>query len=227
MTFKEILQGLMERDPVVTRCFFFWDGLTLEQIEEIRRKDPRKASTFKIPVCNTCRPLLLRILKQLYDSKPFDYEEKVSELYIYIMDGNKLGRIQNPDSLPGWLSKTAFNFFLREKKKEDGALSENDAFAALNDVKDAENIEDINERNIIQQFVQETLEAMPNPTDAKILEKAMEIYSAPDKIKRRTEVAKQLGMSVDAFNTALSRAKRSFREVLKNKANKKKGKDNE
>ena len=227
MSFKEILQRLLERDPVVTKCFFFWDGLTLEQIEEIRRKDPRKAAGMKIPICNTCRPLLLRILKKLYDSKPFDYEEKVSELYIFIMDGNKLGQIRNPDTLPGWLSKTAFNFFLREKIKEDSALSENDAFAALNDIKDAENIEDVNERQKIQQIVQETLEALPNPTDAKILEKAMGIYSAPDKIKRRAEVAKQLGMSVDAFNTALSRAKKSFRDVLKNKANKKKGKDNE
>jgi DNA-directed RNA polymerase specialized sigma24 family protein len=215
MSFKEILQRLLERDPVVTSCFFFWDGFTLEQIAEIRRKDPRKAAGLKIPVCNTCRPLLLRILKNLYDTKPFNYEEKVIELYIYLVDSNKLGQIREPEALMGWLTTTAYYFFLRQKKKEDGEMLENDAYSALNDIKDTENIEDVNERQKIQQIVQETLEALPNPTDAKILEKAMEIYSATDKIKRRAEVARQLGMSVDAFNTALSRAKKSFREILK------------
>ena len=206
----------------MTNCFFFWEGFTLEQIAEIRRKDPRKAAGLKIPVCNTCRPLLLRILKKLYYTKPFNYEEKVSEFYIYLIDSNKLGQIREPEALMGWLAMTAYNFFLRQKKREDGEMSENDAFAALNDIKDAESIEDVNERQKIQQFVQETLEAIPNPTDVKILEKAMDIYSAPDKNKRRAEVARQLGMSVDAFNTALSRAKKSFREVLKDKAKKEK-----
>lgn len=215
MRFQEILQRLLERDPAVTHCFFFWKDKTIEELEEIRRKDPNKAAQLKKPICNTCRPLLLRILHDLYADIPFNYDEKVNDLYLYLITNKKLEQIKNPDCLMGWLTRTAYYFFLNEKKKEDGRMSENDSFDALIDVRDAENIEDTNEQQEIRQLVSDVLASLPNQTDTIILEKALDIlqYTKKQKILKRREVADQLGISVDAFNTAFSRAKKQFKII--------------
>ena len=47
MTFEEIIQRLRERDDRVTRCFFFWDGPTLQHIEEVRKTDPMMAARMR------------------------------------------------------------------------------------------------------------------------------------------------------------------------------------
>ena len=215
MRFQEILQRLLERDPAVTHCFFFWKDKTIEELEEIRRKDPHKAAQLKKPICNTCRPLLLRILHDLYAGIPFNYDEKVNDLYLYLISNKKLEQIKDPDCLMGWLAKTAYLFFLNEKKKECGRLSENDTFDALVTVRDTEDIEDADERQEVRQLVRDVLASLPNHTDAVILDKALDIlqYTKKQKILKRREVANQLGISVDAFNTAFSRAKKQFKII--------------
>lgn len=211
MTFKEIIERLIEKDPEVTKCFFFWSGYTIEHLEELRRKDPVKAAKYPVPVCNTCRPLLLRILTLIYGGSTFDYDEKVSDFYNDVILEN-IGQIKNPERLMGWISTAAYNYFLAGKKKEDARQLENiDVIShnnVPNDIEDEESAE-------ARELVYKVLQAMPNRAYAVILDKGLDIlqYKGAEKIQKRKEVADELGMSVDAFNMMLSRAKKQFKDI--------------
>lgn len=211
MNFKEIIQRLIKKDPEVTKCFFFWSGYTIEYLEELRRKDPIKAAKYPVPICNTCRPLLLRILHLIYGDAPFDYNEKVSDFYHDIII-EKIGQIRNPDNLMGWISTSAYNYFLTCKKKEDANLLEKiDVIPPSiepNDIEDEKAAE-------ARELVNKVLKAMPNRTYAMILDKDLDIlqYTGAERIKKRKEVAQELGMSIDAFNMMLSRAKKQFKDI--------------
>lgn len=133
MTFEEIIQRLREKDNRVTHCFFFWDGSTLQHIEEIRRTNPQKAAQLPKPVCNTCRPGLLKVLHSLYGSNNFDYDEMVTDFYFYLIKDDKLASIKNPNALMGWIVQAAYYFFLHEKIKQDRVL-ENTPIDSLNRV---------------------------------------------------------------------------------------------
>ena len=215
MSFAEIIQRLVNRDPAVTECFFFWEGLTIDQIEEIRRKDPERATKMKRPVCNTCRPALLRILSRLYNGGTFDYREKVNELYLYMMEDNKLAQIKDPACLMAWIATTARNFFLKRRGKEmenDSNLLDNDNDITLKGERcDTES----DKKKEVRQLVSDTLAIMPNKTDVKILEAAMDFlqYSKAEKIAKKKEVIARLGMSEASFNMAYSRAKRNFKKI--------------
>ena len=114
MYYEEIIQKLRDRDERVTRCFFFWEGPTLQHLEELRKTDPIKAARLPKPVCNTCRPGLLKVLHSLYGNQHFVYEDMVTDLYIYLLQGDKLATIQDPKALMGWIVRTAYYYFLHE-----------------------------------------------------------------------------------------------------------------
>lgn len=211
MTFEEIIRRIRERDEQVTRCFFFWDGPTQQYIDNIRRADPQKAARLRRPVCNTCRPGLLSVLHKLSDGEPFDYEEKVTSFYLYIMKDDKLASIKSPDALMSWIVQTAFYFFLREKYKDQ---AEN---RSKNDIKelDDELMEDLSSAET-RQFVKEVLDAMPNRSYASILDEvSLEAaqftgHQKADVIRRK---AAEYGISVDNLYVKISLAKKQFRKT--------------
>lgn len=211
MTFEEIIRRIRERDEQVTRCFFFWDGPTQQYIDNIRRTDPQKAARLRRPVCNTCRPGLLSVLHKLSDGEPFDYEEKVTSFYLYIMKDDKLASIKSPDALMSWIVQTAFYFFLREKYKDQ---AEN---RSKNDIKelDDELIEDLSSAET-RQFVKEVLDAMPNRSYASILDE-VSLEAAQFTGQQKAEVirrkAAEYGISVDNLYVKISLAKKQFRKT--------------
>lgn len=213
MTFFEIIQALREKDERVTSCFFFWDGPTLQRIDTLRRSDPVAAAKLRRPVCNTCRPALLSVLHKLYGDTPFDYQERVSAFYFYLIKNDKLASITEPEALMGWIVRAAYYFFLAEKKSNDKLL-ENDDVESLNNV--GEDIEEDDSRARSREIVADVLAAMPNRVYAKILEEVvLEVgqYSGRQKIELLKRKSEEMGIPIDNLYVKISLAKKQFKQT--------------
>ncbi|MBO6249321.1 MAG: hypothetical protein J6N54_10965 [Bacteroidales bacterium] len=211
MRYEEIINKIREKDEKVTHCFFFWTGPTIKHIEELRRTDPAKASRLPRPVCDTCRPGLLRVLHNLYGSGGFDYTEKVTEFYYHLIKDDKLASISDPDRLMGWIVTTAFNFFRKEKIKNNELL-ENPSADSL--IAKGYDMEEDDMRSKTRDFVTEVLAAMPNRTYARLLdEAALEIaqYSGQEKSLKTWELAERFGIPIEHFYVKISLAKKQFK----------------
>ena len=112
MTDSEIVQKLLDGDQEVTECVFFYKGKTREEIRDLRRKDPKAASRYKMPVCKTFYRLFVKILYEILEPELFDYDSWASAFYFYLIVEGKLSNIKNPQALTRWLEKTARGFFL-------------------------------------------------------------------------------------------------------------------
>lgn len=90
MTDKEIIQKLIARDERVTQQFFFKD----------------------------CRPLFLSIIRYVF-SYEVDYDEFVSEFYLYLMDDDayKLRQFEGRSSIYQWLKTTAIRYFIAKRNR--------------------------------------------------------------------------------------------------------------
>jgi RNA polymerase sigma factor (sigma-70 family) len=90
MTDRGIIQGLIARDNRVTKEFFF----------------------------GSCRPLLLSIMKLVYNYE-VDYDELVNELYVYLMedDAEKLRNFQYRSSVYQWLKILSIRFFIKKRER--------------------------------------------------------------------------------------------------------------
>ena len=90
MTDRGIIQGLIARDNRVTKEFFF----------------------------GSCRPLLLSIMKLVYNYE-VDYGELVNELYVYLMedDAEKLRNFQYRSSVYQWLKILSIRFFIKKRER--------------------------------------------------------------------------------------------------------------
>ena len=215
MTNEEIILKLRARDDRVTRCFFFWDGPTLQRIEEIRRTDPLKAAQLRKPVCNTCRPALLKVLHSLYGNTHFDYDELVSDFYFYLIKDDKLATIQDPKALMGWIVRTAYYFFLHRKMNDDKLL-ENTPVESLTTA--SLEVEEDDSSAVARDFVREVLDAMPNRTYAKILDEvALEVgqYQGKEKAEKMRQLAEKLDIPIDNLYVKISLAKKHFKETAK------------
>ncbi len=215
MSFEEIIAKLRAKDESVTRCFFFWDGPTMARIEEIRRTDPIRASKMRKPICNTCRPTLLKVLHNIYKEEHFDYDSLVSDFYFYLIKEDRFSTIEKPEALMGWITTSAFYFFLNEKKKRDKLL-ENEGSDSLDNVKDT--VAEDDSADNARAFVEEVLAAMPNRAYAKILyDVVLEVgqYSGSEKTKLFQQKADELGIPVDHLYVKVSRAKKLFKETAK------------
>ena len=215
MTFDEIIKGIRERDNRITQCFFFWDGPTLQRIEEVRRTDPMKATHMRKPICNTCRPALLKVLHSLYGGSPFNYDELVSDFYYYLIKDDKLASIQDSNALMGWIVRAAYYYFLREKIKRDKVL-ENTPVESLNNV--SVDVEADTQAEETLSFVNDVLAAMPNRTYARLLDEVtLEIgqYKGKEKADKMRELSAQLKIPIDNLYVKISLAKKQFKETAK------------
>lgn len=217
MEFKEIIEKLIARDNQVTTCFFFWDGPTLQRIEEIRRTDPEKAAKKRRPVCVTCRPLLLKILHKVYDGHPFNYNDLVTDFWLFLVTPNGNGKcplesINDPERLMSWISTTAYYYFLRNKIGADQLL-ENSPLDPL--LSDDDNHFDAEEAEELREFVQRVLAAMPNRHYAQLIDDVvLELYqfSGRERIIKRRELAEE-----HQFNDMdIHRAKTQFKRIAEN-----------
>lgn len=213
MKFEEIIAGIRARDEKVTQCFFFWEGHTQQHIDQLRRTDPQAAARLRRPVCNTCRPGILSVLHRLYGDEPFDYKERVTSFYLYLMDGDKLSGIKDPQALMGWMVSTAYFYFLREKRKEE-SLQKSNSSEPLEKI--AQDIEYDLGKSETRAFVRQVLEKMPNRNYARLLDEvALEAaqYSGQEKAEVIRKKAGDFGFSVDTLYVKLSLAKKQFRKT--------------
>ncbi|MGM9828125.1 MAG: sigma-70 family RNA polymerase sigma factor [Muribaculaceae bacterium] len=86
---KELVDGLIRRDNVITRQIFFV----------------------------TAKPMLLSVIRRIFDVPP-DYSEIVNELYTFLIENDcaKLRKFRFESSLMAWLKVVAVHFFLRNRK---------------------------------------------------------------------------------------------------------------
>lgn len=212
MTFEEIIRRIRERDAEVTRCFFFWDGPTLQYIDDVRRTDPQRAALMRRPVCSTCRPGLLSVLHKINKGRPFDYEQEVTAFYFYLMKDDKLAGIREPEALMGWIVQTAYFYFLKEKKKEQAAGKDRQKPVADLDTEIAED----SSVSSTREFVKEVLDAMPNRGYARILDDVV-LESAQHCGQEKAEFvrmkAAEYGLSVNNLYVKISLAKKQFRKT--------------
>lgn len=90
MTDQQIIQALIARDEGITRHFFF----------------------------TKCRPLFLSIMSYVF-SYEVDYDEFVSEFYLYLMenDAHKLRHFQGRSSLYQWMKIVAIRYFIAKRNR--------------------------------------------------------------------------------------------------------------
>ena len=88
MTDKQIIEGLINRDGEITQKFFF------EQ----------------------CRPLFTSIIRSVFSYK-VDYDEFVSEFYIYLIedDARRLRKFEGRSSIFSWLKVVAIRYFIAKR----------------------------------------------------------------------------------------------------------------
>lgn len=152
------------------------------------------------------------MLHSVYGSQPFDYNDKVTSFYCYLMEGDKLAGIKNPDALMGWIVSTAFFFFVREKNssnRKEGSIVPIDY---VDDISSP--VDNSLEKAEARRVVKEVLEAMPNRAYAKLLDEVeMEIkqFSGHERIELMKSKAAHMGISLDNLYVKLSLAKKQFR----------------
>ena len=88
MTDQEIVKALIERDDRVTQEFFF----------------------------GKCEPLFRSIIRSVFTYR-IDYDEFVSEFYIYLMedDARRLRQFQGRSSIYSWLKIVAIRYFVAKR----------------------------------------------------------------------------------------------------------------
>ena len=167
------------------------------------------------PICNTCKPGLLKVLYTIYGGEHVNYKELVSDFYFYLIQDDKLSTIQEPKALMGWIVRTAYYFFLNEKIKRDKVL-ENTPVEPLNVV--SVDMEADETAAATRDFVREVLDAMPNRIYAKILDEVtLEVgqYKGKEKADKMRELAERLDIPIDNLYAKVSLAKKQFKETAK------------
>ena len=111
MTDREIIQGLITRDNRVTKEFFFVK----------------------------CRPLFCSIIQKVFDYK-VDYDEFVSELYVYLMenDAAKLRNFEYRSTVYQWLKVLAIRFFLNKRNRMIDDIAKETPYSGESQIADSE-----------------------------------------------------------------------------------------
>lgn len=181
MTDQEIVTALIGRDPLVTAQFFFKD----------------------------CRPLMLSIIHRVFDKQKVDYDEIISELYIYLMadDARRLRQFKFESSLYQWLKVTSIRFCL--KLRTDGVVIDDESQEPL-DI--SNRYTDGTESSQAKMDVDSLLSQMRNQRYAKVIRMLMIDDMVPN------EAAKELSVTVDNIYNIKRRAMAALAEVaLKDK----------
>lgn len=177
MTDQGIVKALIERDSRVTAQFFFKD----------------------------CRLLVLSIIRRVFDKQIVDYDEIISELYIYLMenDAHRLRQFKFESTLYQWLKTTAIRFCLR--LKADGKVIDGESQEPLDN---RSRYTGSTESSQAKMDVDNLLRQMRNQRYAKVIQMLMIDDMTPD------EVAKELSVTVDNLYNIKRRAMAALADVV-------------
>ncbi len=169
MTDQEIVKALIVRDSRMTAQFFFKD----------------------------CRPLMLSVIRRVFDKQIVDYDEIISELYIYLMenDAHRLRQFKFESTLYQWLKTTVIRFCL--KLKTDGKVIDDESQEPLDNSNWYTGGTEFSQAKM---DIDALLRQMRNQRYAKVIRMLMIDDMKPD------EVAKELSVTVDNLYNIKRRA---------------------
>ena len=176
MTDQEIVEALIGRNSCVTAQFFFME----------------------------CRPLILSIIHRVFDNQKVDYDEIISELYIYLMtdDARRLRQFRFESTFYQWLKTTAIRFCL--KLKTGSIVIDDESSKPLDNRHRHTGSTEISQAKM---DVDNLLRQMRNQRYAKVIRMLMIDDMAPD------EVAKELSVTVDNLYNIKRRAMAALADV--------------
>ena len=174
MTDKQIVEALIERDEQVTQQFFF----------------------------ENCRPLFLSIIRYLF-SYEVDYDEFVSEFYLYLMerDAYRLRQCEGRSTIYQWLKVTATRYFIAKRNRMVNMEPSNrgETPSAMDSCDQRSQMAKIDMEQLFAQ--------MPNRRYVYVIRRLC-LHEADPKV-----VAEELNISVDNLYNIKKRAMASLSEV--------------
>ncbi len=179
MTDKEIIEKLIARDEWVTQRFFF----------------------------RNCRPLFLSIIRYVF-SFEVDYDEFVSEFYLYLMedDAYKLRLFEGRSSIYQWLKITAIRYFMA---KRDRMIDMNPKDTP-SDISMHGDAVDEESKTVARMDIKALFERMPNKRYVHVIRRLVLEDAEPK------EVAEELQVSVENLYNIKKRAIASMTQVAPN-----------
>ena len=179
MTDKEIIEKLNARDERVTQRFFF----------------------------KNCRPLFMSIIRYVF-SFGVDYDEFVSEFYLYLMeeDAYKLRQFEGRSSIYQWLKITAIRYFMA---KRDRMIDMNPKDTP-SDTDVHGNTVDEESKTVAQMDISALFEQMPNKRYVYAIRRLVLEDAEPK------DVAEELQVSVENLYNIKKRAIASMTQVALN-----------
>ena len=176
MTDKEIVEALIAHDERITATFFYKD----------------------------CRPLLMSVIRRVFDNQIVDYEEIISELYILLMenDAQRLRQFHFDSSLYQWLKVVAIRHCLKLKTADSVIDIENGG-----SLDDKGNDQRTEETSNAEMDLDNLLDQMRNQRYARVIRRLM-IDGCPP-----AEVAKELHVTTDNLYNIKRRAMAALIEV--------------
>ena len=176
MTDKQIIEALIARDERVTQQFFF----------------------------GSCRPLFLSIIRYVF-SYEVDYDEFVSEFYLYLMenDAYRLRQFQGRSSIYQWMKIIAIRYFVA---KRDNLIDTNAKDTLLDSELRRESVD--SERAMTAKMdIEHLFSLMPNRRYVYVLRRLVLQEAEPQ------EVARELQTNVDNLYNIKKRAMAALTEI--------------
>ena len=176
MTDKQIIEALIARDERVTQQFFF----------------------------GSCRPLFLSIIRYVF-SYEVDYDEFVSEFYLYLMenDAYRLRQFQGRSSIYQWMKIIAIRYFVA---KRDNLIDTNAKDTLLDSALRRESVD--SERAMTAKMdIEHLFSLMPNRRYVYVLRRLVLQEAEPQ------EVARELQTNVDNLYNIKKRAMAALTEI--------------
>lgn len=179
LTDQEIIIHLIQKDSKVTRWFFY----------------------------EKCRPLLLSLMRSLFDH-PVDYDEMVNSAYLLLMedDARRLRSFEFKCTLCQWLKVVCVNY-LTDKRDE---MIDNETDGPLYDTSLLDEPVDVLSRSEAEMDVERLFAAMKSKREVYVIKRLM-LDDAPFE-----EVAEELGVSVDYLYVLKKRAMQSLIKLATN-----------
>lgn len=158
MNDKEIIQGLINKDPNITKEFFF----------------------------ERCKPLFISIIKEVFDNKA-EYNELVNNLYVYLMadDAARLKSFGFRCSVYQWLKILAIRFFL--KLRDNGGVIDDESGETLYDGYSTD-VMKTDAYDSAKEDLKRLLSAMPNQRYAIVLRKLVIEDLEPERLAQEMEI---------------------------------------
>lgn len=196
----QVIEELKKGNNEVVECFFYWKGPSIKELNDMERRVPGSTRRITPPICATVYRGLIKVMSQLFREEGFEYNEKVNDLYLELLEKDKFSKIEDPNRLEAWTIKTARNFYIDSIRKSNSQRIKTVVGADLSHL---------------------LTEELPSESDHKWLYTAIEklseedrdlirkLFFTPHKEKNkeyRLKLAAQMGVSIAYFYTKTSRA---------------------